>query len=479
MMRITAGITSLLFVVVPLAAQLPSAPATTESPSAPVTFSVPALVPQQFTGSVPTGSPSAQPLSLSLKDALDLGLKNNLGLLLSGREAAAVRAQRMRALSELLPNVSGKITESEQQINLAAFGITPPAGTPNVVGPFPLSDARLLASAPILDLKLLNNRSAASHAADAAQFSTQDAREIVVLVVANSYLLALARAAQVEAADAQLQTAQSLYDQAVHMRNAGMVAGIDVLRANVQLQTRKQQLSIARNGLEKQKLDLARTIGLPPGQALTLTTPMPVAPAVNLTLEQAIAGAMADRRDLKRATALVASAEATRRASFAEALPSLRFDGDYGDIGPHFSSSHSTFTASASLKVPLFQGGKVRADVAQADAVLAQRKAELADLRAGIEAEVRRAFLDLQSAAEQVDVSRQAVQLATDALQQARDRYQNGVADNIEVVQAQEALVNAHENYIASIYADAIAKATLARAIGQAEALVKQFLGEK
>jgi outer membrane protein TolC len=300
---------------------------------------------------------------------------------------------------------------------------------------------------------------------------------MVVLVVANLYLLTVSGAARVDAAQAQVETAQALYQQAVDQKSAGVVAGIDVLRAHVELQTRRQRLLAAKNDFEKQKLDLARAIGLPSGQGFTLADTVPYSPAPVVNLEQALTRAYQERRNVQRARALVNSAEAAKKASWAEALPSLRFSGDYGAIGRSFSNSHGTFTASASLRIPIFQGGRVRGDVLEADALLEQRKAELENMRGAVDAEVRKAFLDLMSANEQVEVTREGLELANQTLTQARDRYGAGVVDNIEVVQAQEAVASANESYIASVYAHNIAKASLARAVGVAEKSVREFLG--
>jgi outer membrane protein TolC len=432
--------------------------------------------PVNFTGSVPSGNATNTVIELTLADALTFGLKRNLGLVLSGEDATAERAARLQELSKLLPHVTSRIAESEQQVNLAAFGITPPPRTPKVVGPFSLSDAGAYASGPLLDLSQLNSERSAASSERAAQFSIADARETVTLVIANLYLRALASESQVAAAKSQLQTAQALYDQALTMRNAGMVAGIDVLRSQVQVQARRQQVLFLTNQLAEQELDLARAIGLPAGQQFRLATKMTYAPLPPVALDKALADAYANRSDYKRAQALVRSAEQSRKAAADEALPTLNVDGNYGDIGQRFSHSHGTFTAEGALNIPIFQGGKVRADVMQKDALLNERKAQLEDLRGQIDADVRRAFLDVQSAADQVEVTQTELEIANEALAQSRDRFAAGVADNLEVVQAQEAVANANQAYIASVYAHNIAKASLARAAGVAEKSIKQFL---
>ena len=436
-------------------------------------------IPPNFSGSVATGKATDKVLQLTLKDAIDSALKQNLGVVLGGEQTRAAQAAKLRSLSDLLPHVSGKVSGTEQQVNLAAFGLPSLPGVAPIVGPFGINDARAFVTQSVFDLNAINNKRAAALEVKAAQSSYADAREIVVLVVADLYLRAVAGEAQVTAARAQLDTAQSSYDQAVNMRNAGMVAGIDVLRAKVELQSRQQQLVFLTNEFAKDKLDVARAVGVPYGQALELADKMPYAPSPVVDLQTALQHAYERRQDFQSAQARVRSAEAARRAAVAERMPYLTANGDYGDLGRSFASSHGTFTATAALNIPIFQGGKAGADILQADSLLQQRKAELEDLRGQIDSDVRKSFLDMQAASDQVEVTRLEVDLAGQTLKQARDRFSAGVADNLEVVQAQESLANANQAYINSVYGHNIAKASLARAVGIAEQSVKQFLVEQ
>ena len=435
-------------------------------------------LPPAFTGSVPAGKASGTTIELTLRDALDLSLKQNLGLIEDTQDIAGARAARVEALSKLLPNINGHITESVQQVNLAAFGLPRLPGVPQIVGPFSLSDARAALTQSVVDLSAWQKERSASINQQAARLSYADGREIVVLVIADLYLEAVASSARVDAAQSQLTTAQTTYDQAVNMRKAGIVAGIDVLRAQVELQLRQQQLLAARNRFAKDELDLARAVGLPSGQEFNLADKMPYAPAPIVTLEKALADAYAHRADFQRAQALVRSAEASQRGATAEYYPTLGINGDYGDIGRTFGHSHGTFTAAATLNIPIFQGNKVHADTLQAESLVARRRAELEDTRARVDSEVRKAFLDLQAAADQVQVTSKERDLATETVTQARDRFAAGVANNLEVVQAQESLATANETYIDSVFAHNIAKASLARAVGLAERSIKEFLAE-
>ncbi len=445
-----------------------------------VTPNVSLSPPSPFLGGVPQGQPSPQVLALTLRDSLNRGLKYNLGLVLSERATATARGARLRALSDVLPNLNFHTAEEIQQINLAALGLPSsllPPGVSPIVGPFGVFDARLTASTPLLDLHALNNLRAGTENVRAANYSLQDARNTVVLVVGGSYMQALAGAALIDAVQAQVTTAQRLYQQAQDQKNAGVAAGIDVLRAQVELQVQQQRLVVAKNEFEKQKLSLARAIGLPVSQQFTLADTIPFAPAPPIAFEQALDRAYHNRADYLSAQALVRAAELSRKAALAERYPSVSVNGDYGTLGRTPGNSHGTFTAIAALKIPVFQGGKIRGDVMQADALLQQRQAQLEDQRSRIEFEVRSAFLDLQAAAEQVEVAKSSVDVAQQTLTQAQDRFSAGVTSNIEVVQAQESLANANENYIASLFAHNLAKLSLARALGVAEEASKDFLG--
>jgi outer membrane protein TolC len=299
----------------------------------------------------------------------------------------------------------------------------------------------------------------------------------VVLACAGLYLEAVSGESRIATARAQLTTAQALYDLASDRKTSGLVAGIDVLRAQVELAARRQRVIVAEDEAAKQKLALARAIGLPLGQAFLLADEMPSAALPPLTPEEALQRALSARADVQAAEARVRAAERERSAAAAEALPSLGVSGDYGAIGSEVASARPTFSASVSLRVPVFEGGRVRAKVQQADARLRQARASLEDLRAGVYYEVQSTLLDLTATGQRVDVATGAVALAEQQLQQARDRFAAGVAGNIDVVQAQEALARAAEDHIQSLFEHNLSKASLARVLGAAEGSYRRFLG--
>jgi outer membrane protein TolC len=398
-------------------------------------------------------------------------------LILSQQQAQSARASTLQARSALLPDLTAAITESAQQINLAVFGLPSLPGTPTIVGPFPIFDARASVAAPVLDFARLRNYRAQGENERAARLSITDARDVVVLAVTNLYLQAVAGLSRIDTAQAQLATAEALYKQAVDLRNAGVAAGIDVLRADVERQAQQQRVIYFRNEWEKQKLRLARAIGLPVEQQFRLTDRIPYSPPASMNLDQALTQSYTGRSDYQSALAAVRSAELSRSAAAAQRYPALDVSGNYGAIGRYVNNTHGTFTASAGVRFPIFDGGRISAALAEAQANLERQRSQAADLRERIAFEVRSAMLDLNASNDQVNVARQGVTLAEQQLTQARDRFTAGVANSLEVVQSQEAVASANDNYITALFGYNAAKAALARALGTAEKNFAQLLG--
>jgi outer membrane protein TolC len=433
-----------------------------------------------YQGSVPSAAAPGATLPLSLAEAIRRGLEYNLGTVSYQNGIRQARAQRVLELASLLPNINGNLLLTEQQNNLAAFGFNfrlPGFSIPTIVGPFHYFDLRARVTQTVADVTSLRNYRASAQTLRATELAAQDARDLVVLAVTGAYLSIVSAAARIDSARAQVTTAQAAYQQAVDRHDAGVAARIDVTRSQVELQTQQQRLTSQETDFAKQKILLERVIGLPPGQDFTLTEALPFAPLAGLTLEQARLRADATRADLKAAQAQVQAADLVRKAAVAERYPSVELEGDYGVIGTSPQNSHGTFSVTGTLRFPIWQGGRVRGDLEQADAALRQRHAEYEDLRGRVDAEVREAFLDLTAAATQVNVAQSNRELAQETLTQARDRFAAGVADTIEVIQAQESVAAAEQDYIGSLYAHNLAKASLARAMGQAEQGIQQLLG--
>lgn len=430
-----------------------------------------------YLGSVTSGTVSAQPIDLSLEDAIQRGLRNNLGLILSGTQTSTVRGQRLSQLQSLLPTVTFSAQEAVMQTDLAAQGLRIP-GFPTIIGPFGYTDIRAYLNWSLVDVKSLRDYLAARHNFTAAQLSEQDARDLVVLTVGNAYLLVLADETQVSSVAAQVATAKVSLDQAVASHEAGTAPKLDELRARVDYQALQQRLIVASNALDKDKLALARTIGLPLEQKFNLSDKEPYSVFDQMDVDAAIKDARANRKDLAATVEQLMAAEQQRKAATADRLPTVKFNGDYGVIGVNLNSSHGTGEAFGTLSVPLFKEFALRGEAEQAQAQLDTQRAILSDKDAQVDADVRDALFDIASAQKQVEVTRSSVELAQEALSEAQQRFASGISDNLAVSQAQRSVALADEQYVASLYRFNVAKLSLARALGMAQNF-KHYLGGK
>jgi outer membrane protein TolC len=435
-----------------------------------------------YQGSASAGPASEQPLSLTLDTALKMGLRYNLGAITSEQTSQHAQGESIVVRSALYPNLSGGLRENVEQIDLSSFGFKfkfPPSlgvNIPNIVGPFNYFDLRGYLTQRVADLQSIRSYQSSREAQRAAELSAADAREIVVFVVTSAYLQVIAEAARVDSVKVQVDSAQAIYQQAADRFSAGLSAKIDMTRSQVEFETQQQRLTAEQADYAKQKIAFARLIGLSPAQSFTLADKMPYAPLENITLEQALTLAAQNRSDLKAAEAQLHAAEFARKAAVAEHYPTLGIVADYGVIGINPASSHGTFDVSGQLLFPIWAGGHTHGDVIEADATLKQRRAEFENVRSRVEADVRNAYLDLNAAAELVRVAQSRRELARDELTQSTDRFTSGVADTVEVTQAQEVVASAESDYIANLNAHNLAKASVARAVGQAEKIMRDLL---
>lgn len=434
-----------------------------------------------FLGSVSSGEPTAGELKLTLRDAIQRGLKYNLGVLVNQDAADLAATDHRRVLAALLPQVFVGVTQNSAQNDLVAFGLSfqnPSFSIPSVVGPFGYQNARVYAQETVYDRPALRTLKSAAESLKAARLSAEDARNVVVQAVSNAYLTVITDAARADAIVAEVDTARTLLERAQDQKAAGTVPGIDVLRAEVQFRTEQQRLLAEQNQVAKDKLSLARAIGLPPAQRFSVTDSLPYAdltPSYDDLLKQAYER----RADYRSAQAAVRAAELAVDSARAENWPSVVVQGDYGDVGTTFANSHGTYSLVAGVHIPIYTGGKQQVDIDQASTVLRTRRNAVSELRGRIDFEIRSALLDLQSAAAQVAVAKRSVELAAETLAQAKDRFAAGVTDNLEVVQAQQSLASANENYIAAIGAHNAAKIALATSAGVAEEGIPQYLNLK
>ena len=434
-----------------------------------------------ITGSVPSGPASSELLRLTLSDAINMALKHNLGAIETGENAQIARGQRLIALSNLLPQVNAGASENVQQVNLATFGFNKfnVSGIPTVVGPFSYSSVDGSVSQTLFSFESIQRFRSARSAEQAAQLGYQDVLEVVTLTVGNTYLQIIEAGSRIEAQESQVRNARALYDQAVDQLQAGTAPRIEATRTAVQFHTEEYNLSIARNNFALAKLALGRALGLALGQQFELADTLPYSDMSPLSVDDALQIAYKSRSDFRSALDSQKAAAQTLSAARGERYPTVAVNGDYGDIGPTFGQSHGDFTFQAGIRVPLFTGGRIKGDITQAEAELRQRKAEAENVRGQIDQDVRTALLNLNAAKEQVEVAKQNVELANESLARSKDRFTSGVTDSVEVVQAEQALASANDQYITSLYDHNFAKLSLTRALGVARTSYNQYLGGK
>jgi outer membrane protein TolC len=431
-----------------------------------------------FKGSLISGKNTGTILPLSIDDAIQRGLKQNLGIILQSSAAQSANGARLEQLQQLLPTITAQADITVQQVDLAAYGLKIPNFNP-IIGPFQTIDFRAYLTQNVVNLESLQNYIASKHNFAAAKFTAEDARDMVVLTVGNAYLLCVADQARIEAINAALKTAKLTYDQAVDSHNAGISPRLDVLRAQVDYQSEQQNLISSTNQLAKDKIALARAIGLPLDQQFALTDTEPFQPLDNLDPNLSFEQALKTRRDLKAAAEQVQAAKSSRKAAYDDRLPVVSVSGNYGDLGETVNHSHGTFTATGQVTVPVLQIVKDRGEQQVANATLEQSKARLSDQTQQVNADIRSSILDIQSAAKLVEASKSNVDLATEALSEAQQRFHAGVADNLPVSQAQTSFEQANDQYISALYQHNVAKLSLARALGVAQTNYKDYLGGK
>ena len=444
-----------------------------------VTINSSVTVPTPNSGSVATGAASQDVILLTLDEALAMGLRSNLGALNQSAAVEQAQGQRSVARSELLPQVSTAVSEVFEKENLRTLGVSLPSIP--TTSKFNYYDARAIRlQQALFDLVRIRNVHGATENVQANIRAARNTRDLIVLAVAGSYLQLLTTRARVDAAEAQVKTFRAIYVQAADRRTAGLATRVDADRSLVQLQTQQQRLRSLQADLETQSLRLARIIGLPLGQRFVASEQYPFTPVSEFAEEDALKRAETGRFDLQAAASGVKVAELAVKAAHAERLPSLGIDANFGAAGiTPTNHSTSVYTVSGTLTIPIYEGGRIRGDVVEAQAALRQRRAEFDDLRGQVDEDVRQAFIDLNSAADQVGVAQSNAKLATETLEQSRDRFIAGVADTVELVQAEQAVVQADDDFITAVFEHNLAKVALARAMGSAEQTLPQLLRKK
>jgi len=432
---------------------------------------------------VEKATPGALPLSLD--EAIARGEKHNLQMLLVIQNERLVRGEMLTVENSLLPNLTAKGALEAAQIDLAALGFRPseladfgisPAAFPTIVK-VNTAEAQITMNQQLFNLEAYYLYRSAQKSSNAAHFSTLNELGGVTLAVGTQYLLALADAAQIENARALEMADEVAYQQAKDSHDAGVGTNLDMLRARVQLQTQQQAVINDENAFAKDKIALNRLIGLPADQEIALTDTAPYSEFVELPLQGAMRLAFQRRKDLLSLQAQLEVATQAHKAVRAERLPTLAFDGNYGVLGEIGGLYHGVFAATGKVSVPVFEEGQLRGESEVAVAQVTALRQQIESLQVSIEWQIRSAMLDVQSSHELVEVARSNVQLATEEVQDASDRFKAGVDDNLPVVQAQAVLAAAQSQLVNTLYQYNQSKLTLARNTGVVETQYKVYLG--
>ena len=442
-------------------------------------------------GSVSNGHTVTSAIPLTLDDAVRRGLQHNLEVTLAAQDQRNAAGVRLQVINALMPTITWNAQRSRLQFNLQAEGFRsnvlasfPPGFVPtSALVNFPavvtanVVQAQANLKQTLFDLRSFELYRAAQQEIQAVDYSYRSAQGDVIQAVAGSYLLALADASNLDDAKGLLATNAEILRQATLKHQAGVSAKLDELRARVQYRQQEQVLISRQNQLEKDKITLKREIGLPADQVIVLTDETPYADLTVMPLDQALQTAYTHRQVYLRLQSKLRSAQYQSRAARFERLPTLSFNGNYGVTGTVGGLYHGTFLAQGTLSVPIFREAKFRGDRDVADAATKQTMSQLAGLKNQIDAEVRDSMLDIAATQQLVQVARSNVDLSQSTLNDATDRFQNGVADDLPVVEAQATLSTAQAQLVNSLYQYNQAKLGLARNLGILDAQYRSYLG--
>jgi len=410
-------------------------------------------------------------LKLTLEQSVALAIKQNPTQQIAVLNAAESIENKNITRADLLPQADLSVADSANRVNVRAqFGGLPLfPGIPGHIGPYQLFSAGPTFGSSIFDFSLWKRFQAARSNVNASKADSLSTREQVILLVVSQYIGTLRAVANVEASRSRVELAQALYDQAADLQKEGVGTGIDTLRANVELQNEKQRLIEAENDRDASLFGLSKLLNLDPRQKIELADSLSFFDTPQPDVNASIEDALSSRQEWKAIEAQEKSAKLEKQASQYQRLPSLRFDGNWAYLGTSSSNGIPTYEYQASVNMPLFTGGRIRAEIVKSDLELRKIDQQKADLRNQIALDVKTALLNLQSARSEVQVANLGVQLAKEEVDQARDRFKAGVANNIEVISAQDSLSRANDNQIAALYRFNQARADFARAVGQME----------
>jgi len=433
------------------------------------------LAPLAAQAPAPT-APPPPPLRLSFADAVRLASGEVPVVALATLRTTEADARVRQARAALLPSLSLGGAWVNRDFNSKSLGIPfpPQFNLPNPVPPFDNYDGRVTVTQTLFDWSSVARVRAAGAQADGSRAERGVTVEGAALTAALAYLRAARGQAAVAARQADSALAAELVGLAQAQKAAGVSGAIDVTRARTQLVTAEGLLIVARNQMDRARIDVTRALGLDPATPLTLTDSLaPTLGAAEVPAERdaAVTAALAGRPDLGAELARGAAARRSGTAIRAERLPRVGVEADYGVNGLTGPSALSTRQVALQVTLPILDGFRREARAAEQDAVVRESQVRESDLRWQIAAEVDAALLDLRSAQAQQAVAAEQLRLAEDELAQSRERFKAGVAGNIEVINAQSNLIRARDTEIDARFAAATARISLARAAGVARTL--------
>ena len=419
-------------------------------------------------------NPKSETLRLTLDQAVNMALKQNTTAQIAVLTAAQSVQDKNSARADLLPQANLDVSDAVQRINLQAFLGQKVTGFPQHAGPFQIFQAGPSFGMPIFDLTLFRRYQAARDLANAGKADSLSTREQVILLVVSQYIGTLRNVADVQASQSRVDLAKALYDQAADLQKEGVGTGIDTLRANVELQNENQRLITAEANRETSLYGLSRLLNLDPRQKIELADSLSFFETPQPDMEASIAEGLSTRQEWKSLQEQIRASEHDKKAASESRLPSLKFQGNWAYTGTSSTTGIPTYNYAVQATMPLFTSGKIHAEIVRADLGIQKLQQQQADLRNQIALEVKTALINLDSARNEVRVANLGVQLSKEEVDQARDRFRAGVANNIEVIQAQDSLARANDNQIAALYRFNQARADLARSVGQMEKIYSQ-----
>ncbi len=419
----------------------------------------------------PMGAQDKPPLDLTLEEAVRLALRQNPRVQIASLDVAQSSEDHSIVRSALLPQANLQISDAATRRNLQAFIGRSIPGFPQHSGPFQTFQAGPAFSVPVFDLTLWRKWQASGEAVAGSRAQEQTVRDQTTLLVVSQYLGALRAAAEVKAADSRVQLAQALYDLAEQLQKQGIGTALDTLRANVEFQNEKQRLIVAQTAFRTSLDGLVWLLNLDPNQEVKLADEQSFFATPQSDISRSLETAYAQRSEIKALMAQQAAARLKQRAASESRLPKIEMGGNWGYVGLSAPSSIPTYQYQVTLGIPLFTGGRIRAENAKARIEFDKITRQFEDQRNQIALQVKTAGRQLDAARNEVQVAALGLKLARDEVEDAQERFRNGVANNVEVTTAQDAMARANDNQIAALYRYNQARADLAHATGRIEKL--------